>query len=113
MRSIKLETNFNNKVSSNCFVHISIAPKIEVGESKLTEPIMISFVDNPDLKIEARLIDICRLTLSQLLSIHTIPSHGLLCPDFVEWWCLKYPDYSSPSTPLAVYYYKTINSSFA
>lgn len=113
MRSIEFETDFNNKSYNNCFVHISLAPKSPVGESKLVEPIIISFADCAELKIQVCLIDICRLTLSQLLNIHTLPSHGMLYPDFVDWWGFKYPAYSTPFTPLAVYYYRTISRSNA
>jgi hypothetical protein len=108
MITIKFETNFNNKVYSDCFVHISLAPKYTIAEHKLLDPINIIIVDNPSLIVNVKLIDMCRLTLPQLLNIHTLPSHGLYYYDFVEWWQLKYPSKNSATTPLAVYYFKRI-----
>jgi hypothetical protein len=105
MRTIEFETNYNQKLNNNSFVHISLAPFGPVPESKLSESITICVLDTPGLQVTVQLKDICRLKLCQLLSIHTLPSHGLVYDDFIAWWKLKYPKYESDDTPVAVYYY--------
>lgn len=108
MKHIQFESNFNNKLQNDSFVHISIAPASAVPESKAAEPIIISVTNQPDIFARVQLVDICRLNFHQLLSIHTLPSHGMLCHEFAEWWCSKHPNCRA-DTPMAIYYYKKIN----
>lgn len=107
MKHIQFEKNFNNKLQSDSFVHISLAPATGVTESKAAEPIIISVTGKPDIFARVQLVDILRLKFHQLLSIHTLPSHGMLCHDFAEWWACKYPNCQA-DTQIAVYYYKRI-----
>jgi hypothetical protein len=108
MKHIQFDYNYNNKLQSEAFVHISTAPAGGVPESKAKGPITISVIDHPEISVTVELVDICRLNFCQLLSIHTLPSHGMLCDEFAEWWCKKYPNCVS-DTAMAVYYYKKIN----
>ncbi len=107
MRHIQFEQNFNNKLLTDSFVHIALPPVRPVPESHAKGPIIISVNNQPDTFARVELVDILRLKFGQLLSIHTLPSHGMLCHEFAKWWSTKHPNCDS-DTPIAVYYYKKI-----
>jgi hypothetical protein len=108
MRSIEYATNYNNKLSTDCFVHITFEPKQFIPERLLSEPLLITVADEPSLRVKVITLDICRLKLMELRSIHTLPSHGILCYEFVSWWMNKYKN-CSPETKLAIYYHKKVD----
>ena len=107
MRSIQYDTNFNNKLTCESFVHITFAPVNLIPEHLLEQPMLITVADNDSLKIEVITLDLCRLKLKDLRSHHTLPSHGMLCYEFIDWWRIKYPN-SSEETDMAIYYHKQL-----
>lgn len=106
-RKMVIETNFNHKLASDIFVHITVPPAGPVTESSLLDPVNISVKDDPTFEATVRLIDLRRLTLGQLCNADTFPSHGLPADSFKEWWLERFPG-TSLDTPMAVYYFENI-----
>jgi len=107
MKQITFETDFNNKLGCENFVHIALAPPRPVSEGELVEPIQVTVADNKNFKSTVRIVDLLRLPLSNLLNIHTLPSHGKYCNVFIEDFLTKNPN-ATLETPMAVYYYQIV-----
>lgn len=106
-RRMVLDTNFNHKLGSDLFVHITVPPREGVSESNLLEPIEIEVRDDPDFTCTVHLYDLYRVPLGQLRDVYTLPSHGLTSDEFKEWWMARFPG-TDLDTPMAVYYFKKI-----
>lgn len=107
MTILKMDTNFNNKLFCDTFLHISLAPPIPVPESKLGQQYQIDVLDqsHPGEKVE--LLFFYRFTLGAAVDIYTMPSHGMDACDFIQWFLSKNPT-ANHGTEMAVYFYKKI-----
>lgn len=102
---ITLPTNLNNKLRCNAFTHIAPAPAGGVPESKMEQQYSIHTADDSYPPTPFVLVDLLRLPLGSLYSIHTLPSHGMDRLQFLTWYMVTNPG-ANVSTPMAVYYYK-------
>ena len=108
MREIRIETNFNSKLNSELFMHISFAPIAPaIHESELQEPVKIIVLDGSHEPIICRVADLARCRLIELRTLDTWMSHGLMNNDFEEWWLQKYPQCDA-GTEMGIYIYKKL-----
>src|SRR5688500_4171608 len=109
MKKISFQTNHNNKLASNCFLHIDHAPAGGVAETLMEKTeIEISTDDKTHPPVRVKLVDLCRQPLYQLSNISTFQSHGLDANAFQERFLSLHP-YATIITPIAIYYYKKLN----
>ena len=105
MKTIYFKTNYNNKLATQAFLHIDVAPKDPIPESVIQNTqVEIRTADNSHPPVKAKLMDLLRLNLCDLAYIHTLPSHGLDTVPFIEKLMKENPELK-PTSPMAVYYY--------
>lgn len=105
MKTIYLKTNYNNKLACSGFVHIDVAPKEFISESKLAAlDLEIRTADNSHPPVKVKLVDLLRVELFHLSSVMTYPSHGVDAFTFAEK-LMKENSELKTTSPMAVYYY--------
>lgn len=108
MRKITFETDYNHKLDSDTFVHVTQVMAPSIPESSLVEPIQLVVLDNPARLMTVKVVDFHRLPLCKLVNAYTLPSHGLYATDFIEWYLNRYPT-ATPDTTMAVYFFKKVS----
>lgn len=110
MRTIYLQSNYNNKLACNCFLHIDLAPGNTIPESKFEKlEVEIRTSDNSHPPVLAKLKDILRLPLKDIAAVFTWPSHGLDRFSFISF-LLQQNSRINNDTPMAIYYYEKLTS---
>lgn len=106
-KPIKWKTNFNNKLFSDHFVHVDLAPKGTIPESKLPIIYQINTEDGSAPEVKVALIDFVRYKLKDLIGIETFPSHGMDPFDFIQYFKTIHPE-ANAETELASYIFKKV-----
>jgi hypothetical protein len=101
-KTLFFQTNYNNKLACQCFIHIDVAPKVRIPESQLERPLEIRTADNSHPPIQAKIVDMLRLPLRDITSIFSWPSHGLDSLNFKLWMMEKQ---TPADQEMAVYFY--------
>jgi hypothetical protein len=107
-RVVKFETNYNNKLSCECMVHIDRAPASPLPERVVTgTSISIETKDGSFGPTEWVLVDLLRLPLCQVSTFMSWQSHGL---DYFEFAQLILNKFCSSDTyfPVAIYFYRRL-----
>lgn len=107
-KSISLLTNYNNKLSCDCMLHVDFAPGERIPESILQRTIIeIRTVDNTHPPTFWKLVDMHRFDMDKGIyySIGTWASHGMDFFEFCQWMKTQKPDVNS-ETKMAVYMYR-------
>ena len=102
--TIRLKTNYNNKLGSQAFVHVAPIRAASIPESKMNQVYTIETEDGSHPPVDYRLFDLLRVELGKLCSLHTLPSHGVECFDFIDNFLKEQPE-TKLDLPMAVYYY--------
>lgn len=106
---ITWDTNYNNKLQCQAFIHIDLAPTTIPQRDKVEGiTIEIATADGSHPTIKAQLLDMLFFKISQCPNAYTLPSHGLTNTDFCHYILNKHKNLSFNSQ-LAVYYYQKIN----
>lgn len=108
MKRIELLTNYNNKLSTTKFIHLGKAPDIEITPDMLNQLYEMHTKDGSHPPVTVRLFGIDVMKMVNLKDWHTVPSHGLIAVDFVDWYMRQFPD-ADWNYPLAVYFYHVEN----
>src|SRR3982750_3970773 len=83
MVKITMATDFNKKLSCDCFLHIDLAPRSPLPEREVIQTIIeISTADNSHAPVLVKLLDVCRINLGEVFSLATFASHGMDFYDF-------------------------------
>lgn len=110
MKTIYLQSNYNNKLACNCFLHIDLAPTTSIPESKFEKiQVEIRTADNSHPPIAAKLKDILRLPLKDIAAVFTWPSHGLDRLEFISF-LMNQNGKINNDTPMAIYYYEKLTT---
>ncbi len=89
-KTIYLQTNYNNKLACDYFIHIDLEPKTGIPESVLENTVFeIRTKDNSHPPVKFKLVDLTRCPLENLTSNVTYQSHGLDWFDFIKWFMEK------------------------
>ena len=107
MKEITLDTNFNQKMDCNVFLHITFAPKKPVPASELQQTLMITTGDGSHEPVVAQVMDIARIPLNELIDIDCYASYGLSKQDYIDWWMQKYPG-CGIKEEMAVYVFRRV-----
>lgn len=105
MKTVSIQTNYNQKLSCDCIVHVSLAPPHPVPESKLGQEYEITVADKSHPPVKAQLLFFMRFKLGTAVDVFTLPSHGMDAAEFIEWYKTNNPGVTY-GTEMAVYYYK-------
>jgi hypothetical protein len=107
MKTITIPTNYNNKLQCRAMVHIAVAPKELVPESKLGQVYAFSTVDGsvPEV-LPYKLVSLVRVKLAEMPMMFTWPSHGMDNVDFIFWYKDQYQ--VDLETEMGVYYYEQV-----
>ena len=110
MKTIYWQSNYNNKLACDCFLHIDLAPKETIPESKFEKiEVEIRTSDNSHPPTAAKLKDILRLPLKDISAVFTWPSHGLDRLSFINF-ILQQNRKINNETPMAIYYYEKLTN---
>src|SRR4051812_35893177 len=106
LKTIYLQTNFNNKLACEVMVHLDIAPRAHFAEPQMDNHIIeFRTQDNSCPATRWHLVDLYRLEGNQLSNILTWPSHGMDAADFYGWFKVQH-EKENVMPDLAVFYYK-------
>ena len=103
-KEITLETNFNNKLDCDRFIHIQPPWPEGIPESMV---IKITTRDKSHVPVKARVFDSIKQKFGQLSAAFIYLSHGMDVNDFKEMISKKAPSVND-ETEVAVYFYKKI-----
>lgn len=107
-KTIYIPTNYNNKLACDCFVHVDLAPRNPVHESKIENTLVeIRTADNSHPPVTVKLNDLLRLPLSQVAAVFTWPSHGMDKLSFISY-IMQHISTVNNETPMAVYFYQKL-----
>jgi hypothetical protein len=107
MKRITWETNWNNKLDSDCFMHLDLAPTLPVAISLMPMDITIATKDNSHEPVVTQLYSIIGGMLKDFYAdFYTHLSHGLDKDAFINWWLEAHPGFDDSKTELAMYCYK-------
>src|SRR5687767_62957 len=105
---IQIPTNYNGKLSCNCFIHIDEAPRQGVPESKLKNTIVqIETADKSHPPVKAMVKDLIRIQLGAITTAISWSSHGMEWHQFIERKIAENPELHYYS-PMAVYFYQKV-----
>lgn len=108
LKTIYFQTNYNNKMACNAFLHIDQAPRATIPESVLNETkIEIRTSDNSHPPVIVQLVDLIRLPLNKMPDGFTFPSHGCTALELYSE-LYKQLDGIDHEAKMAVYFYKKI-----
>jgi hypothetical protein len=106
-----IDTDFNQKMNRDHFIHVELAPAVTIPESVLQSTIIeMSTRDGSHPPILVQLVDLARFPLYQLSNYSNrvgLDSHGMKNQDLQGWLLAKYPSIG-PTHEIAVYYYQKI-----
>lgn len=107
MKTIFWETNWNNKLDSDCFMHLDLAPTTTVAISSMPLDITIATNDNSHEPVVTQLHSILGGYLKNFYAdFYTMMSHGMDKDSFIDYWLKKYPGFDDSKTELAIYCYR-------
>lgn len=109
MKEIFFDTNFNNKMDCQVFLHISMAPLDFIPESKMGGSVRIVTRDGSHEPITCKLVDFARVKMNDLVSVDTYASYGLNEFAFKEWWFQKYA-HTTLDSEMAIYVYARMSA---
>lgn len=104
MKTIYIQTNYNNKLGCKDFIHIDRAPRTPIPSKDLGSIIELRTSDNSHPPVQKKIYSLVRFKLGQTFDTQSIPSHGMDACQFIEWWKSQYGE--GEGTELAVYYYR-------
>lgn len=105
-KQIGLQTNYNNKMGCNAFLHITVAPTNRPSRQEVEKMVIeISTKDGSHPPVIKKIYDIMFMSLEKLPCCFTMASHGIDDKAFVDFMFLKYPDYLSRNDEVAIYFY--------
>ncbi len=104
MKTIYLQTNYNNKFACKDFIHIDRAPKVGIPSRDLGALVEIRTSDNSHPPVKKIIYSLIRFKLRETYDTLSITSHGMDAHEFVEWWKNQFGE--GEETELAVYYYR-------
>jgi hypothetical protein len=107
--TITWETNYNNKMQCNAFLHVDLKP-VRMPLRSIAEQlkITISTADNSHPPVVVKLIDMMLIELHQLPISCALASHGIDTYGFADFIINKYKGQIDVHTEIAVYYYQKI-----
>ena len=94
--------NHNNCLACDAFLQINFAPEGSIPESSMEK---IYFVKHEGNEMYLKLIDMLRISFSNITSTITLPATGKEAHEWREWWLQNNPD-TKADTKMAVYYFK-------
>jgi len=103
-QEILWETNFNHKMDCQSCIHITIFPEGKdrpEPESLKTTIYTITTKDGSHKPIDVVIDDIIFLQVKDLLSLFTIPSHGMCIGQFLKYFGEKHPT-ATEDTPVMI-----------
>lgn len=107
-KTVNLKTNYNNKLSANCFIHVDLAPEQCISETTMADTIfVITCLDGSFPSVRVMMEDLIRFDLKDAATSLTFPSHGKHSDEFKKWIKAKNPNLTDESK-LAAYFYKKI-----
>lgn len=112
VKTIIWETNFNQKLCCDAFIHIDFAPSSSPVRSAVEQTIIeIKTADNSHEPVKVSCYDIIISDLQSICyDMVTMVSHGKPAVEYAKHIMdEKYPGKVSWTTPMAIYYYKKIN----
>lgn len=102
------DTNFNNKMDCQAFIHIDVAPRHGLPESVLEKTVYeIRTKDASHAPVNAKLEDLIRLQLHEISDAFTWPSHGVRALDYFKMIINEKPEIRYDSL-MAIYFFKKI-----
>lgn len=102
---VQLETNFNQKMGCDCFIHLALAPGRHIPESELATTLVdVVTQDGSHPPVECRLVDLGRFNLAKTTSLLAQLSHGMDANAFIDYVAEKFTGIT-PVTEMAAYYY--------
>lgn len=104
MKTMYIQTNYNNKLGCKAFIHIDRAPKVGIPSRDLGSMIEIRTADNSHPPVKKIIYSLIRFKLGETYDTQSIPSHGLSADEFIDWWKEQFQE--GEGTELAVYYYR-------
>lgn len=104
MREVKLETNFNNKLGCDSFVHIQKEPaKFPDPEEK----VKVITKDGSAPEGVFQVVNMLRYELMMIPSFCTLTSHNMDIDEFIKWVIGKAPDLNFHSK-MAILFYRRV-----
>lgn len=105
VKILQFKTNYNNKLSCQNFIHIDLAPRQRIPESRLSSTIYeIRCLDGSTEPVRAQLLDLARIPLNNISNVLTWQSHGMLASDFKRWF-MQNGKGINQNTEMAIYFY--------
>lgn len=102
MKTIKVETNHNQKLQNPCFVIIGIAPSGPIQGDAFPLEVIIETIDHSHEPVLATLIDMYRVKVMDIAMVETWPAYGLTPSAFRK---TLPEDYVKNNRELCVYFY--------
>ncbi len=106
-KTITWETNFNNKMVCDAFVHIDIAPRRKPLHSELDRTIVeIRTADQSHPPTKNRLYDMLFIPFKELSDQLAFSSHGMTAMELANYFFNKHQSENfSWNTEVAIYFY--------
>lgn len=110
-KTIYIQTNYNNKLACDAFVHIDVSPKVAVTERMLESiDFEIRTIDNSHPPIKAKVVNIINSTLTKVAySCVTWPSHAMDGAAYVKMVMDSNPEINGDSQ-FSIYFYQKIEA---
>lgn len=107
-KTLYFQTNYNNKLACNCFIHIDLAPRTGIPERQLNESVFeIRTTDNSHPPVQVKLFDLARMPLERITSCLSWTSHAMDTFDFIRWFLTEKPG-NTLRTEMGIYFYQRI-----
>lgn len=108
---MRWDTNYNNKMDCNGFLHIDIAPRKRPSCSTILDKLQfkISTKDGSHVPILVELHNINYFPLKHLLDMFALASHGMTAVELCDFLFIKNHTWLTFDTEIAGYSYKKIN----
>lgn len=108
-KTIYIQTNYNNKLACDAFVHIDVSPKGPITQSQLDNTdFEIRTADNSYPPVKAKVVDIINSTLTKVAySSVTWPSHGMDGADYCKM-VMQGNAAINGDSPFSIYFYKKV-----
>lgn len=107
LKTIYWETNYNNKMDCNSFIHIDFAPPVKPSRSQLSNTIIeIRTTDASHAPVQKQLYDLMFLPFQQIPDALCFASHGISAYKLVTLLFDKYAPRFNWTTEMCIWFYQ-------
>ncbi len=104
-QKINFRTNYNNKLACPHFIHLDIAPRNPIPESKLDSTVIeIATTDQSHPPVQKKCVDLARVKFKDVSGIFFYVSHGMTRDQYLQLAAAEKKQITG-DTEMAIYYY--------